>query len=470
MIVMKFGGTSVQDAAALRNASQIVMKNLTRRPLVVLSACAGVTTELLSMAEEAASGSATGSRLRISELRRRHGMIALELFGVSGSHDCIERFREDEEALKRIIDGIAVLGEIPPRILDQVASYGELWSTFLFAKLLGEHGVPAKWLDIRQVMTTDDNFSQASPLLDTVKEKAQEVVKPSAEGGLTVITQGYIGATRDGRTTTLGRGGSDYSAAILGAALGAEEIQIWTDVDGILTADPSIIEAARPIERMSFLEASELAYFGARVLHPSTILPAIKSNIPVRVLNSKKPASVGTLIQNNGTNGQNGVVKSITYKEGITVVTVQSTRMLLAHGFLARVFAIFERYKKSIDVVATSEVGISITVDRNDHIEAIASELQEFAEVRVEQGKAVVCVVGEGMKRTKGIAGRVFCTLGDADVNVELISHGGSDINLTFVIDESQIELAVEKLHSEFFQHSGSQHARRPSAEKHPSP
>jgi aspartate kinase len=259
-----------------------------------------------------------------------------------------------------------------------------------------------------------------------------------------------------GIPTTIGRGGSDYTAAILGSALGAEEIQIWTDVDGVLTADPSLLKEARRIKSMTFQEASELAYFGAQVLHPCTILPAVEKGIPVRVLNSRRPNGEGTLIADHGHDSDDCIVKSIAYKEGITVINVHSARMLMNYGFLANVFDVFARHHKSIDVVTTSEVGVSITVDSPSGVGQILEELREFSEASSESGKAVVCVVGERMRKTKGIAARVFSALDEAGVNAEMISHGGSDINLTFVIDEKDILAAVGAIHRRFFGSSAS--------------
>jgi aspartate kinase len=265
------------------------------------------------------------------------------------------------------------------------------------------------------------------------------------------VTQGFIGATISGETTTIGRGGSDYSAAILGSVLDAEEIQIWTDVDGILTADPTILPNSFRIKQMTFREAAELAYFGARVLHPKTILPAVEKGIPVRVLNSRRPDSTGTLITARSPEPSGCVVKSVAYKEGITLVSIESTRMLMAHGFLARLFEVFAQFRKPVDVIATSEIGVSLTVDDSSGLDEIVHTLREVAEVTVQPHRAVLCVVGENMKYTRGIAAKVFTALDRVGVNVELISHGGSEINLTLVIREEEIRTAVEALHAEFF-------------------
>lgn len=450
MLVMKFGGTSVEDATALHKVVEIVVAQRHRVPLVVLSACAGVTNALIDAGRKAAAGKSDEALAVFASLQLRHNRIADELLGAQ-SNRAKESFETDFDFLRRLVFGLSIVNELTPRALDQIVAHGERWSSSLLALALEARGIPVTLVDARTVMITGNEFTKATPLFDIIDEKAQQIVLPLLNEGNVVVTQGFIGSTRDGSTTTIGRGGSDYSAAIFGAALHAEEIQIWTDVDGILTADPSIIADARRIKEMTFNEAAELAYFGARVLHPATILPAVQKNIPVRVLNSRRPDGEGTLITQHAVLRPDCVVKSVAYKEGITVIGIQSTRMLMAHGFLARVFDVFERYKKSIDVVVTSEVGISLTVDDSSRLDEIVRDLSEFADVSVEKEKAVCCVVGERMKSTKGIAARVFRALAEAQVNIELISQGGSEINLTFVVDEANIAPAVRALHREFF-------------------
>jgi aspartate kinase len=455
MIVMKFGGTSVRDAAAIRNVANIVVRARERFPLVVVSACAGVTNALLGMAKKSAEGNLHEALAAVAALRQRHFAIAEELLKDGRRHSSREHAQEaldrDCRELEKLAQSLAVLQELTPRTLDQCTAFGEQWSSLLLTHELLQRGCDAGVVDARTVLITGNEFTRATPLFDRIDAKAKEVFLPRLQQRQLVVTQGFIGATPNGLTTTIGRGGSDYSAAIFGAALEAEEIQIWTDVDGILSADPSILPEARRIKQMTFNEAAELAYFGAKVLHPSTILPAIKKNIPVRVLNSKRPEGEGTLITQTAAGRSSCIVKSIAYKERITVINVQSTRMLMAHGFLARLFAVFATHQKSIDVIATSEVGVSLTIDNADDLEALLAELREFAEVRVEHNKAVFCLVGENMKSTRGIAARVFAALDRAGVNMELISHGGSEINLTFVIGEAQIAAAVKCLHDEFF-------------------
>ncbi len=462
MIVMKFGGTSIEDAEAIRNAAQIILKNIHRKPLVVVSACAGVTNSLIKIAEDAANGK-KDTLNRVKDLQERHNFIADHLFA-NDIQTVVKHLIENHfNKLKEMISSISGSVKIPPSLLDQIMAVGEICSSILLHNYLIYKGILTILLDARKILVTNEEFTNASPLIDLTNSKVKEIFSSYILRDYVVVTQGFIGATINGDTTTIGRGGSDYSAAIFGAALDAEEIQIWSDVDGILAADPSIVPGAYHIKMMTYNEAAELAYFGAKVLHPNTILPAIQKNIPVRVLNSKRAESEGTFIMGKSTayymdntkkhsnfTGER-IVKSIAYKEKITMITVQSVRMLIAHGFLARLFEIFAHYKKSVDVVATSEVGVSLTVDDDTDLEKIVCELRKFANVYVEHNTAVLCVVGENLKYTKGIAARVFTALDRAGINVLLISHGGSEINLTFVISESQITNAVKSLYNEFF-------------------
>lgn len=447
MIVMKFGGTSVEDATAMRNVARIIQRELHRSPFVVLSACAGVTNLLVRMAKAVAHGRREEAASHAAVLKERHVRIWNEL-----------QLGDRSEEFTRLLEGLDEASQLTlyppdelPRLTDQLTSYGERLSSLLLATFLLQQGVDAKLLDAALLMTTDDQFTAATPLMHFVDARAREVCAPLLAPGRVVVTQGFIGATLDGTPTTIGRGGSDYSAAIFGSVLHAEEIQIWTDVDGILTADPMLVRNARRIRYLTFREAAELAYFGARVLHPKTILPAIDKGIPVRVLNSRRPDVGGTLIAKENIHAEQCVVKSVAYKRGITVVHIESTRMLMAHGFLARLFDVFARFQKAVDVIATSEIGVSLTVDDPRDLNIIVAALREFADVEVLPGRAVLCVVGENMKYTKGIAAKIFGALDRAGVNVELISHGGSEINLTMVIQEGEIPRAVEALHEELF-------------------
>jgi aspartate kinase len=303
--------------------------------------------------------------------------------------------------------------------------------------------------DARQFIITDDNFTRAAPLFDLTDSAIREHILPDINAGKVPVIQGFVGSTRKGITSTIGRGGSDYTAAIVGAALEAYDIQIWTDVDGIMTADPRVVPEARRVRVISFDEAAELAYFGARVLHPATILPAVRRKIPVHVLNSFKPDLEGTLITAEALPCANPV-KSIACKKGITIVNIASTRMLMAHGFLRVIFEIFDRFRVPVDVVSTSEVSVSLTVDDTSSLWDIVTELKKVGEVSVEGGKAIVCCVGDNLRNTSGVLHLLASAV--RDVNVLMISQGASAINVTFVIDEDQLGRCLRYLHDVFFQ------------------
>jgi aspartate kinase len=451
MIVMKFGGTSMEDANAIRNVAEIVHRTVHRKPVVVASACAGVTNALLGICKKAVGGQAPEALDDVESLRRRHRTIASELFQGEVTFTVHSQIDALLDALRDLTRSIAILGELTDRSLDTFASYGERLSSYLLYHELSRRGIFSMLLDVRDVLITDGEYTRAVPRFDIIDRKAAELIAPKIEGGQVVVTQGFIGATEEGITTTLGRGGSDYSAAILGSALNAEEIQIWTDVDGVLSCDPRTVPSARLLGRISFQEAAELAYFGAKVLHPATILPAVRKNIPVRVVNSRKPEGEGTLIMKDAGSQEHGPVKAIAFKKGITLIHIESTRMLMMHGFLATVFGVFAKHRKSVDVIATSEVSLSVTVDSKDDLDDIFQELREFGEVRSVPEQAIFCVVGERLKTTKGIVPRVFGALERANVHVGMVSMGASEINLTFVVHETAAAATALALHGEFF-------------------
>jgi len=448
MIVMKFGGTSVEDAGAIDRAASIVRGRLARRPVVVVSAMAQVTDTLLKMARAAGAG-ARDTALRLSRgLRERHYSTAGELLGTA----VFTRFHGDLEgefdALDELLRGIAAVGELTPRTTDHVAAYGELLSSRIVTEAFSLRGVKASLVDSRQCLVTDATHTRATPLLQETEERLRRIVSPLVAEGSVPVMGGFMGATRAGVTTTIGRGGSDFSAAIVGAGLGAEAIEIWTDVDGMLTTDPTLCPEARRIRVISFDEAAELAYFGAKVLHPATVLPAIRKNIPVYVLNSRNPACEGTKITARATNSKN-IFKAIAAKKRITIINVAAPRMLLAHGFLKAIFEAFDRHQVAVDVVSTSEVSVSLTVDSNQAIPALAADLAKLADVRYEGRKAIVCLVGENLRETPGIAARVFGEL--RDLKIRMISQGASEINLTFVVEEDDVPGVIRRLHSSFF-------------------
>jgi aspartate kinase len=337
------------------------------------------------------------------------------------------------------------------RELDAIASRGELWSSHLIAAALTGAGIPAVWVDVRKIMITDDRFGRASPYAQFLNARAREIIPPVLSGGVVPVTQGFIGATANGVPTTLGRGGSDFTAALLGAALKARRVEIWTDVDGLMTADPRVVPSARTLRVASYEEAAELATFGARVLHPATAVPLVREGIPIVVLNSHRPENPGTTIESRTELERLGdsPIRSISWKRGITVINIRAPRMLGAYGFLRQLFEVFERHEVVVDVLASSEVSVSITVEDPTHLDAVVRELDDLGEAWVEPGRAIVAVVGIGLKQSPGLAGRVFGAL--ESTCVEVISQGASAINMTFVVQEQDGPEVVRALHREFF-------------------
>jgi aspartate kinase len=448
MIVMKFGGTSVGDTRAIERVAGIVKERLKQKPVVVVSAMAKVTDQLLSMARAAGMGDSDAALELSRDLRERHYNTAGELLGTALFTQFHSDLGADLEALDELLRGIAAVGELTLRTTDNVAAYGEMLSAKLVTACLSAHGIPSTLVDSRKCIVTDNSHTRATPLFEETHLNLRAKVQPLLDGGRVPVMGGFIGATKAGVTTTIGRGGSDFSAAIIGAGLDAERIEIWTDVDGMMTTDPNICPDARRIKVISFDEAAELAYFGAKVLHPATVLPAIQKNIPVYILNSRNPTCDGTRITARGAHSRN-FFKAIAAKKRITIVDVAAPRMLLAHGFLKSIFDAFDRHHIPVDVVSTSEVSVSLTVDSNESIPALAADLAKLADVKYEGRKAIVCLVGENLREIPGIAARVFGEL--ADVKIRMISQGASEINLTFVIEEDAVPGVIQRLHKAFF-------------------
>lgn len=448
MIVMKFGGTSVQGSEAIARAAEIVKGRLGQKPVVVVSAMAKVTDELLTMARAAGAGDGKTALQRSRALRERHYTVTGELLGTAIFTQLHSELEAEFEALDELLRGISAVGELTPRTTDHVAAYGELLSSKICAAAFSAHGLKSTLVDSRECLVTDSTYTRAVPLMEETTERLRMKVQPVVDSGRVAVMGGFIGATKAGVTTTIGRGGSDYSAAIVGAGLGAERIEIWTDVDGMMTTDPNLCPEARRIKVISFDEAAELAYFGAKVLHPATVLPAVQKNIPVYVLNSRNPSCEGTRIAARAPQCRN-FFKAIAAKKRITIIDVAAPRMLLAHGFLRAIFEAFDRHRVPVDVVSTSEVSVSLTVDSNESIPALAADLAKLADVKYEGRKAIVCLVGENLRETPGIAARVFGEL--SEVKIRMISQGASEINLTFVIEEDEVPQVIRRLHKVFF-------------------
>ena len=449
MIVMKFGGTSVADAKAMRRVAEIIETRIDQQPVVVVSAVGGLTNNLVALAKHAVAGQDQSVSSILEKIRQRHQTIIqeLELEDYLGLR---EKLDATMNQLAEVCSNLKSAGVPAKDLSDELLSVGEYLSSNILAAHLDRTGLNGVMTDARDMLVTDSNYSNALPVFSESEKRAREILVPLVEQGKVPVMQGFIGRDSRGKTTTLGRGGSDYTASLVGAMIGGQVVEIWTDVNGVLTADPSMIPEAKRILQMSFEEAAELAYFGAKVLHPATMLPAVDKGISIHVLNSMHPEQGGTrIVPSDLSKKEKCIVKSIAYKEGLTVISVNSTRMLMAHGFMASIFAIFEKYKTPIDLVATSEVSVSMTVDNTENLQVITHELEAFAHVKVATDKAIVCLVGENMKRTPGIPARVFSLL--EDVHIHLISQGASEINISFVVDEAQLEMVIATLHEHFF-------------------
>lgn len=442
MLVMKFGGSSVADRSAIETVKAIVEARLSRRPLVVCSAHKGITDALVDAARAAAAG-----QYRPEAVVDRQRAIATSL----GCDDALlaPLYRE----LSDLLRGIHLVKEVSARSLDYISSFGERMSVRCIADFFDRNGLPADAYDVWDLgFITDDQFNRARPLPGFAERvhKAYAALDPHR---VPVVT-GFVGKNQAGEITTVGRNGSDLTATLLAAALDAEEAQIWTDTDGIMTADPSVVPSARNIPQMRFDEAAELAYFGSRVLHPSTLLPATEARIPVRVLNTKRPDHRGTVVQEVGDN-PNGVT-SVAYKEGQLVLTLKAARMFGEQGFLAKVFDALNRHGVVVDLVATSEVSVSLTAHERNPLMRAAEELAAMGDVRILEGRTILAVVGQHLTTRAGLGAAILRAVADAGVNVEMISYACGAINLSMVIADQDITRAVATLHEVLFEHPAS--------------
>ncbi|HYE64122.1 MAG TPA: lysine-sensitive aspartokinase 3 [Pyrinomonadaceae bacterium] len=452
--IMKFGGTSVEDAPAFERVMRIVRAHEPQHPVVIVSAMSRVTDALLASVQRAAEGGVEAALRSLDVHFERHLSVARALLTkrlIGNIESAVESARAETAELLG-----AVAAQMKPRaqLQDLIVSIGERLSATLLSNVLLENGLPAQYIDARRCLLTDENYGCAAPIMEETERRTRAEIEPLIAAWKVPVLGGFIGATVSGETTTLGRGGSDYTAALVGAALSAREIQIWTDVTGVLTADPRLVKSARTISRLSYAEAAELAYFGAKVLHPKTIQPAVERSIPVCICNSRAPQEAGTIVCSE-TEISPRTVKAIAHKTGITTVQITSARMLGAYGFLRALFEIFDRHRTIVDVVTTSEVSVSLSVEDAEALPAILEELRRLGTVEVETGRAIICIVGEGLRGTPGIAARAFSTV--SEINVTLISHGASSVNLTFVIGEERVGEAVTRLHEAFFEDSQAQ-------------
>jgi len=449
MIVMKFGGTSVEDWKAIDRLADIVRGRLDRKPVVIVSAMAKVTDSLVAMSHAAAKGALPDALKLLRQLRQRHLGVLGELVNGKREAEVRDEVQQYFDGLQDVLRGIASLGELSLRTTDNVLSYGEVLSSRIVTAALAARGLNTAHVDSRKVIVTDNNFTRAVPL-DETTDRLRQLVKPLLNDDKVPVMGGFIASTTEGITTTLGRGGSDFSAAIIGAGLGARRIEIWTDVSGMMTTDPRICPDAQRIEAISFDEASELAYFGAKVLHPATLIPAVEKNIPVYILNSREPSNKGTCIRSKAPTSRN-MFRAIAAKKGVRVINVRSPRMLMAHGFLRALFEAFDRHGVTADLVSTSEVSVSVIIDGSRDITPLVDDLKKLGKVEVESGKAIICLVGENVRGRVGMAASVFSVAAGCKVSLHMISQGASEINISFVIEERDVPEVVKALHQRFF-------------------
>ena len=451
MIVMKFGGTSVANSEAIARTISIVKGRLDQKPVVVVSALSKVTDLLYRISDSAQAGDRAAAVGYIDALTARHTDLAKELLG--GSAYCDEactKVTEICEELRNFVGAVCSLGELTDRSKAKIISRGEWLSSTIICYAMNAGGIVTHFIDARKMIVTSDVYMKGEPDKAAILERVPVAVADAYEGADAVITQGFIASTLKGETSVLGRGGSDYSASLIGMALDAERIEIWTDVDGVRTADPRIVSNTRNISRISFEEAAEMAHFGAKVLHPMTIEPAVMKNIPVYVLNSMNPAGEGTAILQND-RIEDGV-KSVSYKENILLLNIFSTRMINVSGFLQKVFAIFSQYKVSVDLISTSEANISLTMDGNQDIDEVVKALSEFAEVDVDRDKAQISVIGKNIVNLRGLLKQTMSSL--KDCNVYMISQGASFVNISFVVDRASMKDAVREVHRYLFENN----------------
>ncbi len=446
LVVAKFGGTSVADFDAMNRSADVVLSDANVR-LVVLSASAGITNLLVALAEglEPAERQA-----KLDAIRAIQNAVLERLANPTVIRDEIERLLENLAALAE-----AASAETSTALTDELVSHGELMSTLLFVEILRERQVAAQWFDVRKVMRTSDRFGRAEPDVAALSELATQQLAPRLSEGL-VITQGFIGSESKGRTTTLGRGGSDYTAALLGEALHATRVDIWTDVPGIYTTDPRVVPAAKRIDEIAFEEAAELATFGAKVLHPATLLPAVRSDIPVFVGSSKDPKAGGTLVCNETANPP--LFRALALRRKQTLLTLHSLNMLHSRGFLAEVFGILARHNISVDLITTSEVSVALTLDTTGSTstgdtlltQSLLMELSALCRVEVEENLALIALIGNDLSKACGVGKEVFGVL--EPFNIRMICYGASSHNLCFLVPGAEAEQVVQKLHHNLFE------------------
>ena len=450
MIVMKFGGTSVANFEAITRTIFIVGGKLDQKPVVVVSALSKVTDLLYKIADAAASKNKVQTEELLGQIRSRHINLVRELLDQSPAlcEQAEARVNEICDSLADLVSAVCALGELSDRNKAVIISNGEILSSTIICFAMNAKGIRTNFIDARKMMITSESYLKGEPISEEICARVPGIISEAYKGMDAVITQGFIGSNLQGEQTVLGRGGSDYSASLIGMAIDAERIEIWTDVDGVRTADPRRVQNTKELEKISFEEAAEMAHFGAKVLHPLTIEPAVKKNIPIYVLNSMNPSNKGTAILRNELI-EDGV-KSVSFKENIRVINIFSTRMISTAGFLRRVFEIFSESKVSVDLISTSEANISVTVDGTEKIDKVVAQLSEFADVIVDDDKSQVSVIGKNIVRLNGMLKKTFAPL--KKCNVYMISQGASFVNISFVVDREELTEIVQDLHHHLFE------------------
>lgn len=466
MIVMKFGGTSVQDSAAIRRVASIVASRLAEQPLVVVSAMGGVTDKLVQVAETASGKDLSSALGLLDGIRARHVAAASEMLEPAAAAIFADELEARVAEATALATQIAAQGSSTPGQRSHMLTFGELLSSVLVAAAFEGLGIPSVHADARKLIVTDSKHPAAAPLATPTRTKLLDTIPALLDQKLVPVLGGFIASSESGEITTLGRGGSDYSAAIIGAALMAERIEIWTDVSGILTTDPRICPAAQRIAEISFHEATELACFGAKVLHPATLLPAVEHNIPVAVLNSHKPTEAGTIIRASAAHGPSAF-RAIAVKRNISVFNINAPRHVGSLRFLDDLFSLLRWHHLQSEIVAISGASASVAVEGSRELVKLTSELEALGEVDFQPEMAIICLVGEDIRGRVGIASEVFGVLAASGINIRMIAQGSSEISVSFVVDEKDAVQSVQQLHRHLFEQPSSAPSRAPVATTH---
>jgi aspartate kinase len=461
MITMKFGGTSVGDVQRLEEVVSIVRSHLPRHPVLVASAMAGVTDLLLGTAQLAVRRGTAQVQENINILRERHTHVANTLVqNAERRAELVERQAHLIDDVSNLYHGVSLLKELSVRSLDAIASFGEMLSCLQLTAILTLRDVPAEFIDARTIVRTDAHFGEAAVDFSVTRECVRKTLLPLVERNVVPVVTGFIGSTEDGLTTTLGRSGSDYTASIVGAALDSEEIWIWTDVDGVMTADPRAVQGATVLPEITYREAAEMSYFGAKVIHPKTMMPAIENSIPIRIKNTFNPSHPGTLISNS-TASTDRVVKNVTSIDNLSLVSIEGNGMMGVPGISARIFSALAGVRVNVMMIsqASSEHNVCLVIPQIDRGKAVTALREEFEfemarrtvdEIKLRDNVSIVAVVGEGMKGTRGIAGKTFTAVAEAGVNIVAIAQGSSELNISLVVEGSDARKAVQAIHDTF--------------------